>query len=73
MAGSPQDMSVASVAYEDVGAGARTNVYCYAISADTQADTLTVLAQRRATPSAIPGWVDPSTLSGPINTCAPGG
>jgi hypothetical protein len=73
VAGSPKDLSVASVAYEDVGAGARTNVYCYTITADTRANTLTVLAQRRVTPSAIPGWVDPGTLSGPINTCAPGG
>lgn len=73
VAGTPQDLGVASVAYEDVGAGARTNVYCYTINVDTQAATLTVLAQRRATPSAIPGWVDPSTISGPINTCTPSG
>jgi S1-C subfamily serine protease len=71
VAGTPQDLGVASVAYEDVGAGSRTNIYCYTINVDTQANTLTVVAQHRATPSAIPGWVEPTTLSGPINTCTP--
>jgi S1-C subfamily serine protease len=69
VSGTPDNLSVASVAYEDVGAGPRTNVYCYQMSVDLTASTLNVLSQRRATPSSISGWVDPSTLSDVIATC----
>jgi S1-C subfamily serine protease len=71
--GTAQDLAVASVAYEDIGTGERTNVYCYTISTDTQTQTLNVSSQRRVTPSAIPGWVDPSSLSAQIGTCTPAG
>jgi S1-C subfamily serine protease len=73
VAGPAQDLKVASVAYEDVAAGERTNVYCFEIATfttDTQTQTLNVLAQRTATQSPIPGWVDPTTLTDVIATCA---
>jgi hypothetical protein len=73
VAGPAQDLNVASVAYEEVGSGERTNVYCFEIAtfpADTEPQTLNVLSQRTATQSPIPGWVDPTALTDVIATCA---
>jgi S1-C subfamily serine protease len=69
VSGDPENLDIASVAYEDVGSGERTNVYCYALSVDLGTSTLTVLSQREATQPPIPGWVDPNTLDGIIATC----
>jgi S1-C subfamily serine protease len=67
--GDTQNLDVASIAYENVGNGPRTNVYCYTLSVDVPSSTLTVLTMRQATGASIPGWVDPSTLSAAIATC----
>jgi len=69
VAGDAQNLDVASVAYEDVGSGPRTNVYCYRLSVDLGASTVTVLTSSKATPVAISGWVDPSTLGATIAAC----
>ncbi len=69
VSGTPINLDVASIAYEDVGQGARTNVYCYQLTTDVAQGTLTVLSTRQATRPPIIGWVDPSSVSNVIATC----
>ncbi len=60
---------VASVAHENVGAGPRTNVYCYLVEADTVSATLRATYERRVTEASIPGTVETSWLIAEINQC----
>ena len=69
VSGNGQNLDVASVAYEDVGSGRRTNVYCYQVAVDATTTTLTIVSDRQATRPPIPGWVDPASLSSTIATC----
>jgi S1-C subfamily serine protease len=67
--GGTQQLDVASIAWEDVGAGPRTNVYCFQFSVDTTGGTITQLSSNQATQTPISGWGDPSTVSSYIATC----
>lgn len=67
----PGVLTVASVAHEDVGAGPRTNVYCYLVIANPSQGTIsaTRTGPGRTTPGSVPGWVAPSELSAQIAAC----
>ena len=60
---------VASVAHENVGAGPRTNVFCFLITPDPSGATLQAQLQRRVTTTSIPSWVAPETLMAEISQC----
>ncbi len=67
--GDSQQLDVASVAWEDVGAGPRTNVYCFKFAVDTSSDTINELSSNQATQTPISGWADPTTVSSYIASC----
>jgi S1-C subfamily serine protease len=69
VSGDPLNLDLASVAYEDVSTGPRTNVYCYHVSVDASSSTLSVVSQTRATPTAVIGWVDPASVASTVATC----